>query len=110
MYETKTYENMPNEFVAGMMPIATEGMTVKSGETIKAKSLVKLEGGEAAAYTKEDGTSNAVPYGIAAADAENGRVVIYLSGEFHGDQLNLPEEVTVDAVKPLLRENGIYLK
>lgn len=110
MYEAKTYETMPNEFIAGMMPIATEGMAVKSGEIIKAKSLVKLDSGEAAAYTKEDGTAKTVPYGIAAADAENGQVVVYLSGEFHGDQLNLPEEVTVDAVKPLLRENGIYLK
>lgn len=110
MYETKTYETLPNDFVAGMIPISTEGMAVKAGETIKAKSLVKLDDGEVAAYDKEDSTANTIPYGIAAADAENGRVVVYLSGEFYGDQLNLPAEVTVDAVKPLLRENGIYLK
>lgn len=110
MYETKTYENMPNEFIAGMMPVGTEGLVVKTGEEIKAKSLVKLDGGEAAAYTKADGTASTIPYGIAAADAESGQVVVYLSGEFRGDQLSLPEGVTVDAVKPLLRENGIYLK
>lgn len=110
MYEVNTYETAAENFIAGMMPVGKEGLAVKSGETIEAKSLVKLDGGEAVAYTKEDGTASTVPYGIAASGGESGRVVVYLSGEFHGNQLVLPEGLTVETVKPLLRENGIYLK
>ena len=110
MYEPKVYEMIPENFHAGTMPIGKEGLNVKDGETIEAKSLVKLSDGEAAAYTADDATAGTIPYGIAAADAENGCVVVYLSGEFRGDALKLPEGVEVDTVKPLLRENGIFLK
>lgn len=110
MYKPETHEMIPDNFHAGTMPIGKEALTVKEGETIKARELVKLSDGEAAAYVAEDVAEGVIPYGLAAADAENGSVVVYLSGEYFGDALKLPQGVEVDAVKPLLRENGIFLK
>ena len=192
MYGINSYELPGDNFVAGTMPIASEALAVKSGETIPARSLVKLVAGEAAAYTASDldltpddqkveaeasgtgitaasvvkatfleeaGTGKnkyefefdgtgwqydgeaatlndygisvtgtpaegdkvtvtrtvttqkpAVPYGIAAADAENGTVPVYLSGEFFAEKLEMPEDVTAEDVAPLLRSNGIFLK
>lgn len=132
MYEVNDYAYEPENFLAGSMDVAKEALPVKEGEEIKAKSLVKLVSGEAAAYTaadlgaKPDAAKGAesqeaaetpaeaaelvIPYGIAAADAEDGQVVVYLTGEFFADALVLPEGLEAETVKPLLRENGIFLK
>ena len=110
MYEVNTYTLAGDNFLAGSMPIAKEALAVKEGETIKARSLVALSNGEAAAYSATDAGNSVVPYGVAAADAENGSVVVYLSGEFFGSKLELPEGVTAATVAPLLRSNGIFLK
>lgn len=110
MYEVKSYEMTPENFYAGTMAIGKEGLNVKEGETIEAMALVKLEDGEAVAYTADDASAGTIPYGIAVSDEENGSVVVYLTGEFFGDALKLPEGVEVETVKPLLRENGIFLK
>ena len=110
MYAPVTHTLKMDHFVAGSLPIAKEALEVKEGETIAARSLVKLDGGKAAAYTADDAAAGTVPYGIAVEEAKDGYAALYLSGEFFGSSLNLPEGVEVDAVKPLLRENGIFLK
>ncbi len=114
MYEVNTYTQAGNNLIAGSMRIAKESLDVAEGETISARSLIKLDGGKAKAYTSADlggsGTEAVVPYGIAAADAEHGKVVVYMTGEFFGSKLVLPEGVEADKVAPLLRSNGIFLK
>ena len=110
MYEVNTYTLAGDNFLAGSMPVAKDALAVKEGETIKARSLVTLSSGKAAAYTATNAGNSVVPYGVAAADAENGSVVVYLSGEFFGSKLVLPEGVTAATVAPLLRQNGIFLK
>lgn len=109
MYEVKEYAYEPERFLAGDMPVGKEVMECAEDAEIKARSLVSQEGGKAVAYTGTAG-SLTVPYGIAAADAENGQVVVYLSGEFFGEALVLPEGVTAEDVTPLARENGIFIK
>ena len=110
MYEINTYTLEGDNFLAGDMKIAKEALPVAEDEEIAARSLIKLADGEAAAYTANDLEAETVPYGIAAADAEDGQVAVYLTGEFFGEKLALPDGVTADDVKPLLRENGIFLK
>lgn len=110
MYEVKEYTLERDNFLGGAtIPVTKETLTAKEGETIAYKSLMKLEGGEAVAYTAADAEAGTLPYGIAATDAENGTVVAYLSGEFQESGLILPDGVEVDTVRPLLRENGIFL-
>lgn len=110
MFEVKTNECSGDNFLAGTMNIAKDALEVNEGQVIKARSLVTIENGKASAYTKENADGKVVPYGIAAADAENGKVVVYMTGEFFGEKLVLPEGVDAETVKPLLRSNGIFLK
>lgn len=110
MFEVKTYECPGDNFLAGTMKIVKEALDVNDGQTIVARSLVKVADGKASAYTAEDVAAEVVPYGVAAEDAENGKVVVYMTGEFFGSKLILPEGVEVSAVKPLLRSNGIFIK
>ena len=50
-------------------------------------------------------------YGIAADDAAAGEeVVVYLTGEFFADAINLPDSVTVDTLTTAFRNIGIFLK
>ena len=110
MYEVKEYTLERDNFLGGArIPVAKEMLAAKEGEVIAYKSLVKLDGKEAVAYTAADAEASTPPYGIAATDAENGAVVVYLSGEFQESGLILPDGVEVDTVRPLLRENGIFL-
>jgi hypothetical protein len=110
MYEVKSYELEKDMFLAGYMDIAKEELEVAEGETIQERSLIKLSGNKAAAYTAEDAEAGKVPYGIAVGTEAAGYVVAYLSGEFYESGLKLPDGVGVETVKPLLRENGIFLK
>lgn len=110
MYEINTYSTNGGNFILGDIKIAKEALDVNDGETIVARSLVKLVNGKASAYAAADAESETVPYGIAAADAENGKVVVYMTGEFAGSKLELPDGLEVSTVAPLLRSNGIFLK
>lgn len=48
---------------------------------------------------------------IAADDAAAGEeVVVYLTGEFFADAINLPDSVTVDTLTTAFRNIGIFLK
>ena len=110
MYEVNTYTKNGDNFIMGDMKIAKEALDVNDGENIVARSLVTISGGKASADTMAKATGGVVPYGIAAADAENGKVVVYMTGEFAGSKLVLPDEVEVSTVAPLLRSNGIFIK
>lgn len=110
MFEPITHTLEMDNFIAGGLPIATDALPVAEGEAIVARSLVKLNEGKAAAYTADDATAKTVPYGIAAAEDENGYVAVYMTGEFFAEKLVLPDGVDADTVAPLLRSNGIFLK
>lgn len=110
MFEVKEYACPAENFLAGSMRVVKEALDVNEGEVIVARSLVAISNGKASAYTKDNATAKVVPYGIAAADAENGKVVVYMTGEFFGSKIVLPEGVEESDVKDLLRSNGIFLK
>lgn len=110
MYEVKTNVLERDMFLAGNFPVEKKSLEVNEGETIKARELVKLVNGKASKYVKADATAKTKPYGIAASDADDAGIVVYLTGDFFESGLILPDEVEVAEVEPMLRENGIFLK
>lgn len=93
-------------FIAGDYPIVTDAGTAEGD--IKQYVPVVIEEEKVKAATSE--TINNV-IGIAAEEAANGEeVVFYLTGEYFADALVLPSDVTVAALKPVLRKLGIFLK
>lgn len=119
MYEIKHNALIPENFIAGSFPMATDIGVVKEGATIrKLAPIIEGENGleEITAAALPTTGENASPgsldklVGIAADDSDNGKVVYYLTGEFFGNALTLPEGVTTKDIKPALRKLGIFLK
>ena len=119
MYQIEHNALLPENFIAGAFPIVTENGNVKEGATIrKFVPIIEGEDGieEITAAALPTTGENASPgsldklVGIAADDSDNGKVVYYLTGEFFGNALTLPEGVTTKDIKPALRKLGIFLK
>lgn len=107
MFEIQTASHKPDNFFAGKFPIVTDVMTVKAGVTVRARTPVVLGADgveEAAAATVADVVA------ITAAEPSGDEVVVYLTGEFFSQALALPDGVTVEALKPVLRNKSIFLK
>lgn len=98
----------PTMVHAGDYPVVTDSGTVADGQTIKELMPVTLGAdGKLSAVTAE---TLANVYGLAAEDAEAGEeLVIYLTGQFFGDSLELPEETTPADLKAPFRKLGIFL-
>lgn len=114
--EKKTFSIQPEELIAGNAEIVT-GVKKASAELKKGAPVclnsdgelaaVSVSGSAEAGYTvSTDGL-----YGILAEDAaEDEDGIVYLSGEFFGDKLVLPDHASVADVEIPLRNLGIYLK
>lgn len=127
MYEIQKDQTSPVNFFAGDYPVATAVREVSSGKSVKKYDPVKLVGGKVEPIVKVDASAadsgsttpakteyeNATAgiYGIAAGDAGAGEdVVVYLTGEFFADAINLPDSVTVETLTTAFRNIGIFLK
>lgn len=119
MYEIQENTLTAENFIAGPFPVVTESGNIKTGATIrKYAPLVETADGieeiTAAALptTGENASSGSLDtiIGIAADEPSGGKVVYYMTGEFFGDALTLPEGVTVSDIKPTMRKLGIFLK
>ncbi len=99
----------PKMVHAGDYPVVTGTGTVADGSTIPGLMPVVLGAdGKLSPVTASTGTD---VYGIAADGAEAGEeMVIYLTGQFFGDALELPEDVTASGLKAPLRKIGIFLE
>lgn len=125
MYEIKNTEFIPENFFAGDYPVKTDVGPVKDGAAIRKHAPV-VRGAEGieeftadmlpAETTDGESGENVVTgtfdtlLGIAAEDSDGGEVVYYLTGEFFGEALILPDGVTAAALKPAFRKLGIFLK
>ncbi len=98
----------PKMIHAGDYPVVTDSGTVADGNTILELMPVTLgTDGKLSAVTA-DTVANV--YGIAAEAAEEGaEVVIYLTGQFFGDSLELPTGTTAADFKAPFRKLGIFL-
>ena len=98
----------PKMIHAGDYPVVTDSGTVADGNTILELMPVTLgTDGKLSAVTT-DTVANV--YGIAAEAAEEGaEVVIYLTGQFFGDSLELPTGTTAADFKAPFRKLGIFL-
>lgn len=119
MYEIEHNSLIPENFIAGNFPNALDAGNVKEGAKIrKFAPVIEGENGleEITAAALPTTGENASPgsldklVGIAADDSDNGKVVYYLTGEFFGNALTLPEGVTAKDLKPVFRRLGIFLK
>jgi len=98
----------PKMVHAGDYPVVTDSGTVAEGETIVELMPVVLNA---------DGTLKAVTadnvadvYGLAAENAEAGEeVVIYLTGQFFGEAIEVPAGTTAADFKAPFRKWGIFL-
>ncbi len=99
----------PKMVHAGDYPVVTGTGTVADGSTIPGLMPVVLGAdGKLSPVTASTVTD---VYGIAADGAEAGEeMVIYLTGQFFGDALELPEDVTASGLKAPLRKIGIFLE
>lgn len=107
MYEVKSMENTPINFIAGDFPIARDYAKVKSGAKIKALMPIALVANVAEEISEANLSQLA---GIAADDISGDEVTYYSTGEFFAEAIVLPEKVTIDMLKPAFRKLGIFLK
>lgn len=124
MYEIQKDQTSPVNFFAGDYPVATAVREVSSGKSVKKYDPVKLVDGKVEPVVKVEANSGStIPakteyenttagiYGIAAGDAGAGEdVVVYLTGEFFADAINLPDSVTAETLTTAFRNIGIFLK
>lgn len=119
MYEIQTNTLTPENYVAGPFPVVTDTGAVKEGKEIrKLAPIVEDTDGlrEITAADLPTTGESATPgsldkiVGIAADDSSGGKAVYYLTGEFFGSALTLPEGVTAADLKPALRKLGIFIK
>lgn len=97
----------PKDFFAGEFPTLTEIGT--AGEAVKEHTLlVKDDSGKIVTATT---TTKEKIVGISAAAAEkNSPVAFYMTGEFFGNALVLPDGITIDDIKDELRKLSIFLR
>lgn len=98
----------PKMVHAGEYPVVTDSGTVAAGETIVELMPVELGAdGKLKAITAETITN---VYGLAAENAEEGEeLVIYLTGQFFGDSIEVPAGITAANLKAPFRKLGIFL-
>ena len=98
----------PKMIHAGDYPVVTDSGTVADGETIiELMPVVLGTDGKIKAVTA-DTVANV--YGLAAENAEAGEeVVIYLTGQFFGDSIEVPAGTTAADFKAPFRKLGIFL-
>lgn len=98
----------PKMVHAGDYPVVTDSGTVADGETIiELMPVVLGTDGKIKAVTA-DTVANV--YGLAAENAEAGEeVVIYLTGQFFGDSIEVPAGTTAADFKAPFRKLCIFL-
>ena len=98
----------PKMVHAGDYPVVTDSGTVADGETIiELMPVVLGADGKIKAVTAD---TVADVYGLAAENAEAGEeVVIYLTGQFFGDSIEVPAGTTAADYKAPFRKLGIFL-
>lgn len=114
MYEVQNDSYKPVTLFAGNFPVVTE-IAATEDSTIKAGAPLKLADGKVAKITATGSSDSYTTdtdgaYGIAAADAENGYIEVYLTGEFRKEALVLEKNVDISAVKTAMRPIGIFIK
>jgi hypothetical protein len=103
----QSYSLDPEYFIAGTtIRIITEVKT--AGADLKAHVPVVLADGKVTAVADKDASGL---YGITADSASSGDdVVVYLTGEFFADALEMPDGVTAADIEVAFRDIGIFLK
>lgn len=111
LYSINTAEMIAENFLAGEYPIVTDIGTIKEKTTIhKYAPVIQGESGIEEFTAEMLSTSLDKLAGIAADAPSGNEVVIFLTGEFFGEGLTLPDGVTAADLKPAFRKLGIFIK
>lgn len=99
---------IPKRVHAGDYPVITDSGTVAEGEIITELTPITLDtDGKIKAVTADTITN---VYGLAAEDAKAGQeIVLYLTGQFFGESINVPSGSSASDFKEPLRKLGIFL-
>lgn len=107
MYEVENAELKGNNYYVGTFPVARDTLELAEEAEIKARTPVAITKDGAEELTK-DTLANFI--GIAAADSADGYVTVDCTGEIFAAAINMPEDVTIDDLKPVARKLNIYLR
>lgn len=107
MYEVEKHTLEGDNYYAGTFPVATDTLEVADDVEITARTPVALTDDGAAVLTKA--TLDKF-IGIAAADSDDGYVIIDCTGEFFADKVNIPSGIEVDELRAVARKLNIYLR
>jgi hypothetical protein len=107
VYNIEKSELNKENFFAGSFPIATDFGEIESGAKIRRHTPI-VQGENGIKEAAEDTLDKVI--GIAAAEPSGNEVVYYLTGEFFSQAIVLPNGVTIEALKPVLRKLTIFLK
>lgn len=110
MYEIETRKHEPKNFFAGDFPTLTESGTAGAELEEYTPVTTDADGNVVAVSAPAEGKEMTVIGITAAAAGKDEPVVYYMTGEFFADALNLPADVTVEAVKDALRKISIFLR
>jgi Bacteriophage lambda head decoration protein D len=116
LISAETY--IPDQLIAGNLKLVTASVTLTGAHPLtRGAVLGQLSTSGYAAYKLSAfgaGDGSAVPLAILAdnADPSNGNVTcgVYLMGEFDQNYINFDPSWSLDALGPLLRKYGIFLK
>lgn len=99
---------IPKRVHAGDYPVITDSGTVAEGEIITELTPITLDtDGKIKAVTADTITN---VYGLAAEDAKAGQeIVLYLTGQFFGESINVPSGSSASDFKEPFRKLGIFL-
>ncbi|MBV4427175.1 hypothetical protein [Clostridium tyrobutyricum] len=103
-----------NIFAGNVMPVVTEKAVVALNQNVAKLSIVEkdAQGNIVIPSGEEINPENA--YGIAsegvATTDETKNIVIYMTGEFKGTSIIVPEGKTIEDYRVSLRKLGIFIK
>lgn len=113
MYTINKAELIAENFLSGDFPIVTGHYAVKKNAVVHKRAVVvESEGGIeelSSSMLSEAGIYDKI-LGITADEPCCDEAVVYLTGEFFAEGLNLASGVSADNIKTPLRKLGIFIK
>lgn len=105
-----------NLFVAGVMPVVTDTVTLKAGAAYLRGTVLGIitAGGLAVDVDSSASDGSEAPYAVLADDTDattdDTKAVVYMTGEFNQNALIFGGTDTMTTHKKALRSLGIYTK
>lgn len=107
MYEIGISERKAENIFAGEFSVVKQTGKIKQGAEIH-KLAPLIQGTDGLVEVTKDNVADVI--GLAAALPSGETVVYYATGEFFAEAIHLPQDVTLEALTPVLAARNIYLR